>query len=664
LTISVSGKALLRFGPVTIADVEVPGGKIEIEAGITLAPDGTPKTVSFVPDTILDGDVRAGAAAALIALGPIGIALAKGIDGKVDRKVRDEFNDPMVKGIRAAIEDPVLAPRSLMTVIGAHVTYRPFRLDRGVFFFDHVAPVEPEPKPLENYHPAVGRRFTVLGPNAVRFIPPVLPDTWKADNLAKVDHIVVVMMENRSYDHVLGHRAQLDDREDGLSEDVIRAIESTPGAKADERPFKVRRLAEAGFAANSLGLKTGLPTTVGHDAADVVQQLRFQIDGPRGSRINSPRGFVDNYLPHLRLRPGQTPTGVVPNDVLGFYDGNDLPFYRFLAENYAYSDRYYSSHPGPTLPNRMYSLTGDLQYDRYGFPIVENNDGDNFLLSRTPTIFDLLRRRGISCRVYESDPSVTMLRMFARYATDTTTIRPLNRFFADAKAGNLPSYCMVEPRMHSHPVDDDHPDADMYRGQIFVKDVYDALRRSSRWDRTMLIVTYDEHGGLYDHRVPPVAELVGPSVARHPGFGRVAPRGPRGASPSAETSLLPIRYGVRVPTFVVSPWTGRGKGPELPLDHCSLLKTVLARFLGAEKPFLSDRVSASHSFNAFLSAASPRLDVGDPPDLDEDRFEEAERRGPSARSRIITPTLSRQQMRRGPVDFHDLLGRWARQLGR
>jgi len=90
---------------------------------------------------------------------------------------------------------------------------------------------------------------------------------------------------------------------------------------------------------------------------------------------------------------------------------------------------------------------------------------------------------------------------------------------------------------------------------------------------------------------------------------------------------------------------------------------VLARFLGAEKPFMSDRVSASHSFDAFLTAQAPRLDVPEPPDLHEGSFREAERSGPSPRRKIITPTLSRQQMRRGPVEFHELAGRWARQLG-
>src|SRR5262249_40619162 len=95
---------------------------------------------------------------------------------------------------------------------------------------------------------------------------------------------------------------------------------------------------------------------------------------------------------------------------------------KYLTDNYTWCERFFCSHPGPTLPNRMLSLTRDLQYDRSGEAILENNLGDDFALSRAMSIFDLLTRKGIGWRVYESFPSVAMLRMFARYATDTEKI--------------------------------------------------------------------------------------------------------------------------------------------------------------------------------------------------------------------------------------------------
>lgn len=682
LTVAVSGAVKIRFGDsFTLADVKVRGGKFAMEVGIKLSADGTPQIVTAVPNSPFDADLRDEVIAELLLAFPL---LAPVLANKVESKERD-INDDFVEAAQSLFSDPTLAPTILMTIFGAHLTYLPFRIEGDEIVFDHIAPVEPEPKPTPGYRGAIGRSFTQLTPNAVTFIPPLLGDTWRADNLSsKIDHIVVVMMENRSYDHVLGYRAQFPfiDGGNGLTAEMIKAIE-----KADGGPFKVRKLSTAEFDANDIGLRTRLPVKVGHELDDVEQQLSIRTLGP-GNRtinspkakalvgdfatgvlgpgdrtINSPKGFVDNFKPKLKQAPNEQPHGVVPDDVLGFYDEQDLPIFAHLAKHYAYCDRFYCSHPGPTLPNRMYSLTGNVQHDRYGFPILENNNSDNFLLSREPTIYDIMVRKGLSFRVYESEPSVTMLRMFARYATDNTNIVPIAQLEADMAPGGrgLPDFTAIEPQMHAHPQDDDHPDADMHRGQQFVKRVYDALTSNATlWERTLLIITYDEHGGLYDHVVPPIADIY-----NVPGGPLVLDSAGGGSSPSspAPPALLAIPYGVRVPTFVVSPWTARGKGPSITLDHCSILKTVLARFLGAEKPFLSDRVSASLSFEAFLTEAEPRMDVPRSPSLRPLPLD-ARKTAPSPTTRIITKPLSRKEMREGPVDYHELSGRWARQLGR
>jgi phospholipase C len=209
--------------------------------------------------------------------------------------------------------------------------------------------------------------------------------------------------------------------------------------------------------------------------------------------------------------------------------------------------------------------------------------------------------------------------------------------------------------MHAHPEDDDHPDADMHRGQYFLRDVYTTLTSNANlWRDTLLIITYDEHGGLYDHVVPPLADV----------FVRADGQAPGAVGGGTGPATLTVPYGVRVPTFVISPWTTSGKvNSELVLDHCSILKTVLARFLGAERPFLSDRVEASHSFEAFVNGAEPRMEVGPLPDM-KPPLSIGVRLAPSPTSRIVTPPLSRAEMRAGPVDYHELSGRWARQLGR
>lgn len=693
LTIAVSGAAKVKFRGLTLATGKVRGGKLAVEVGIKLGADGTPQIVTAFPDSPFDIDISTAVKVALLAT----LGLAGLIGGMtITEYVESQINDAIVGGARRLFRDPTIAPRILMTVFGAHLSYKPFRIAGDELVFDLVAPLEPDPRPNPGYRGAIGRTFSQAGPGVLTFRPPLLPDTWRADNLAKIDHIVAVIMENRSYDHVLGYRAQapFQDGADGLTDDMIAAIEA-----AADGPFDVRRLREAGFPPNAIGLMTRLPKGVGHELHDVAEQLSVRATGPDGQQINSPKGFVDNFRP----RTTSNAQGVVPDDVLGFYDAQDLPMYAYLAEHYSYCDRYFCSHAGPTLPNRMFSLTGDVQHDRHGFPILDNNNGDNFLLSRAANIYDFLARRGLGFRVYESTPSVTMLRMFARYATDISNIVPLERLAADVARGDLPPFTSIEPQMHAHPQDDDHPDADMHRGQLFVKRVYDTLRSNPAvWAKTLLIVTYDEHGGLYDHVVPPVADVLqrpndlvldpgtggrrpvlSRAAAAQPTRGRPRPASTTAGGTRAGTritrptvrvptrelptltqipALLSIPYGVRVPTFVVSPWTVRGKGPSLVLDHCSILKSVLARFWGGQKPFLSDRVSASQSFNAFLTEAAPRLDVPPSPSLRP--LPLGVRRAPSRTTRIVTEPLSRQQMRRGPVDYHLLTGRWARQLGR
>jgi hypothetical protein len=247
----------------------------------------------------------------------------------------------------------------------------------------------------------------------------------------------------------------------------------------------------------------------------------------------------------------------------------------------------------------------------------------------------------------------------------------------------------------------------MWRGQRFIQRVYQALRALPTWKDTLLIITYDEHGGLYDHVIPPLADILdagvggsnlgggplisderaeqpgddGANAGSGPGWGgrlggeRFGPGdgGPRTVATGDETDPVPpparrvdIPYGVRVPTFIVSPWVPTGKGPSEVYDFCSILKTVLARFTD-DRPFMSDRVTASRSLEAYLSEPVAREVVEEPPELpalDEDEEEGAVRRVAADESAISTPRLSSRQMREGPVESHDIMGHVARMLGR
>lgn len=728
LVIKMAGDVNLKWHGLTVADARLSNGSLAIEVGVRIDPDGTPRIVQWVPEEAFDIDFSAATIAAmLIALTPIIGGISAGV---IHHYIEELVNTRFSKAVAKLFDDPSLGPRIMMTLFGTHLTYLPPRFEGSDILFEHIAPLEPDLQPRADYSGVIGRTVMREAIGHPTFMPMSLGDTWAANNLkSKIDHIVVVMMENRSYDHVLGYRAlaPTSDGRDGLTNELMAAVAgslstatSQPAVLTDggDQVGIVHPLRRSGFALNAVKLRTRLPKGVGHELDDVKQQLTGQIDGPGGRRINDPHGFVDNFRDKKLGGNPQGADGVVPFDVLGYYESNanvvdpntghpvdDLPIYSFLAEHFTYSDRYFCSHPGPTLPNRMFSLTGDVQHDRLGAPILDNNHGDNFLLSRATTVYDILSRNGVSWRVYESNPSVTMLRMFARYATDDVNIRPLDELARDAAAGNLPALTVVEPAMHHHPEDDDHPDADMYRGQMFIRRVYEALRsNAAAWQKTLLLITYDEHGGFYDHVVPPLADILTPPrpdvvagdlVASDP----TTVTGPRGAvsvggtlqptatpggvghghlSPEALGVLLgahegfavatptdptiEIPYGVRVPTFVISPWVTPGQAPAITLDHCSILKTILARFCSEKKPFLSDRVRASQSFEAFLSAPAPRMDGGIPPSLSPLPVDA--RRMVSGSSAIITAPLFRKRLREEQVDFHEVSGRLARMLGR
>jgi phospholipase C len=688
-------KALLDDLAIDVASVKIRDNHIRLEAGLRLDINGSFVAETWMRDDPLDIDVATHwtqQVAVIMANVYVGI-LATVTQETVTEFLESELNSGLRQYFRDAVEDAMNnAPQILAALLGDDFTYRGLRLDGDDIVFSYVAPLEADPKPSEGYVGIIGRSAIHTGPTLWEMTPPTLGDTWSARNLAKIDHIVMVMMENRSFDHVLGYRAQMPGMEsDGLTQDLVDFLNSLefPDLDPTTTKFPIEWLGseDSDIPENSVHKKTALPRHVGHSLTDVADQLMLDdehphIQTPSGRWINSPMGFIRNFNE-------ERANGLARKDVLGYYEADDLPFFGFLAANYAYCEKYFCSHPGPTLPNRMFSLGGDVQYDRTGEAILNNNTigGDDFYLSRALTIFDLLDRKGIRWRVYESFPSLTMLRFFARYAGDNTNIVPIGKDASRLKEDvarhsetPFPSVVFIDPAFHHHPQNDDHPEdererpvVDMWRGQQFLKDVYDALVSNREvWSKTLLIITYDEHGGLYDHVIPPLAEgLFQPPVMGRGGMGTAV-------------SSMEIRYGLRVPTFVVSPWVPAGKGEDIVLDHCSILKTIIARFLGTKRhrlggvfggrggpfggrrevyytyPFLSDRVNASRSFDAYLSAPEPRLDVPPSPVMATLAPEAPPRR---ARA-IITNVLSRAQMRRGNVNFHDLTGRLARQLGR
>lgn len=421
--------------------------------------------------------------------------------------------------------------------------------------------------------------------------PAPTPSGWRAvaadralTNLEKVDHLVVLMLENRSFDHMLGYLSLLGGRSD------IDGLSGSEANRYDGREYHVHHLT-----------RTALDGEL-EDPCHSPDCVDEQLSGGNG-------GFVSNYAKYAARYRATHPGAPAadPGLVMGYYTDAELPVYDYLAREFCVCDRWFSSVPGATWPNRLYSLTGRAAGSRDDAPVP---------LYNLPSFVRFLDQRGVGWRWYSYDPG-TLRFVDAEYRlthhdrfslVDQRKIAAVARltgdvlgeessFLEDAAHGALPSISWIDPhfkdpRVFGPDSDDDHPPGDVLAGQALVLDIYHALRSSPAWERTALVVLYDEHGGLYDHVPPP------PADDDDPGFRR---------------------YGVRVPAFVVSPWVRRGSvAPRQPvLDHTSIIKTILLRFCcDCDRiPSMGTRVDRAHDLGGLLDLDAPRTDIAPHDDI-------------------------------------------------
>lgn len=310
-----------------------------------------------------------------------------------------------------------------------------------------------------------------------------------------VDHIVVLMMENRSFDHFLGWLPGADGRQAGLA---------YPDRGGRRHPT------------------WHLPFFQSCGYADPDHSYQ-------GGRTEYAGGRCDGWL----LPPDSDRLAI------GYYDRADLAFYGHAAPYWTTCDRYFAATLAPTYPNRFYQHSA--QTDRAD---------DSGAVATMPTIWDRLDSAGVSGRYYFSDVPFTAL-WGSRYVKIS---EPLEAFLAAAGSGTLPAVSFVDPRFldeGSGTSGDDHPLADIRVGQAFVSTVYRALLASPLWDRTLLVVNYDEWGGFFDHVRPT------PAPDNNPRFA--------------------LR-GFRVPAMLIGPRVRRGLVAHGEYDHASVLKLIEWRF--------------------------------------------------------------------------------------
>ncbi|MBV9355698.1 MAG: hypothetical protein JO023_09240 [Chloroflexi bacterium] len=404
------------------------------------------------------------------------------------------------------------------------------------------------------------------------------------ENLEKIDTVVVVMLENRSFDHMLGYLSLEKGRPDvdGLQAEFENGFAG--------RGYPVHHLAS-----------TRLSEDPDHSAAGVDRQI---ADG----RMD---GFVASFDASIR---GRSTDHAEPGMVMGYYNAADVPVYDHLAEQFCVCDRWFSSIPGPTLPNRLYSLCGRAGSRHELPPHVPP-------LYHQASFVRHLDAHDISWRWYSFEPATLRMadvryrlahqRQFAYFSKtglpwktvlDISVSPNAGSFLEDAAGGTLPSVSWIDPAFTNFnplgfPLNDDHPPADIADGQDLVLAIYDALASSPQWEHSLLVITYDEHGGFFDHVAPPEA-----------------------ADDDTETFG---RYGVRVPAIIVSPWVQPRSVSHTLFDHTSLIKTILSRFCpaaldqpqrppAARRPldihpqYLGARVAQANHLGAALSATTPR----------------------------------------------------------
>lgn len=271
-------------------------------------------------------------------------------------------------------------------------------------------------------------------------------DLPKPEN-SGIDHIVVLMQENRSFDHILGWLPGADGVQAGLS-------------------FRDR---------------LGVPHATWRNPMTQCY-LKDPDHSQRGMETDFNNGRCDGWLKAF-------------NDLnaISYYTADQLDFFRQVTGDCTTCDRFFASTIGPTTPNRLYANAA--QTDRNVTDIRP---------TRLTTIWDRLKQAGVSCRYYFSD--APFLALWGPRHLDIS--RPINEFYRDAAAGRLPAFSWIDPKYINEAAGtstDDHPHADIRNGQYFMNHVYTALAKSPNWRNTLFIIDYDEAGGFFDHVAPGLA---------------------------------------------------------------------------------------------------------------------------------------------------------------
>jgi phospholipase C len=409
--------------------------------------------------------------------------------------------------------------------------------------------------------------------------PPPPPPPNPSGSLNSIEHIIFTMQENRSFDHYFGKMPE------------YRRMKGIPGADDID----------------------GLPANASNPGRDDPEQLVFahHIETPRHEGLSpawntahrqmnrfhptSSQAKMDGFVyaaANFSRDPEQQPACDINGlRAMGFYDWTDLPYYYALASQFAISDRMFSSLPGPTLMNRWYLLAGS------SFGRVAPPPRGTARQIAANTIFDLCDAAGVSWKVYVNG-SFSYYAWFSGYEKhrDDGHIVNAEQFIADAASGSLPRVAMIESGPNSGM--DEHPLNNIQVGAAYIKRFFDALMKSPAWPKSVMMLTYDEWGGFFDHVPPPKAvkpDDIDPMLqVFDPATG-------------TNREYMPgdfDRYGPRVPFIMVSPWVKPHYVSHQVADFTSILKFIEKRF---NLPSLTRRDAAAHDLLDMFDFSKPAL---------------------------------------------------------
>jgi phospholipase C len=396
-------------------------------------------------------------------------------------------------------------------------------------------------------------------------------------DLSRVQTVVVTMLENRSFDHILGYLGLPNSGHPlaGRIEGIQHAQTYYAHDTRQPRPI------------TSPSLTPDPP----HERENIDTQIN-SILGPM-------HGFAQSY--------GNSSADADPGRVMEYCTNGYLPSTDFLARNFALCDNWFACLPASTLPNRLMAASGYALVDHTPsgyFQIANNLFNDN----PDDLVYDWLNARGIGWRVYYSGSFffMQMPRILKLYEGDIQVqnlFRPIDRLIDDFRNGDVPQVVFVEPlyqddfRRGTAAASDDHPPASLYGGQRLLKIVYDALSAGDTWNNLVAFITYDEHGSFFDHVRPPVIPTAPP--------------------PNAQYSAGFRTLGVRVPAIVVSPFVQTASLCEQLFDHTSILKFLGEKFNGGRYTDLVDARAVQSASAALDDNLLGTGSAGPPPSIDD-----------------------------------------------